>query len=350
MAASFTRDSGTQTPTTYDRFQELKAFDDSKSGVEDHDSVKPIPTQFTIPVVDLENIKTRSDEVVEGIRKAGGEIGFFQVVNHGVPQSVLEEMLAAARGFHELPTEVKKSYYTREKTKKVIYGSNFDLYDVLCLTYQLQILQIKSPNPSNVVNIFIFCRDITMEFSKQIHKLGTTLFKLLSKAIGLTPDHLIGLDCSKGHCLLSHYYPACPEPELTLGTTKHSDPDFLTILLQYHIGGLQVFHQNQWFDVPFLPGALVVNIGDLLQLISNDKLKSVEHQVLANEKGPRVSVACFFTPHLYPSTRIYGPIKELLSKENPPLYRETTVEDFISYYDSKGLDEKSALAHFKLQP
>ncbi|TYI09444.1 hypothetical protein ES332_A09G073400v1 [Gossypium tomentosum] len=282
MAASFTRDSGTQTPTTYDRFQELKAFDDSKSGVkglvdagitkiprifcrpkvEDHDSVKPIPTQFTIPVVDLENIKTRSDEVVEGIRKAGGEIGFFQVVNHGVPQSVLEEMLAAARGFHELPTEVKKSYYTREKTKKVIYGR---------------------------------------------------------------------------HCLLSHYYPACPEPELTLGTTKHSDPDFLTILLQDHIGGLQVFHQNQWFDVPFLPGALVVNIGDLLQ-------------VLANEKGPRVSVACFFTPHLYPSTRIYGPIKELLSKENPPLYRETTVEDFISYYDSKGLDEKSALAHFKLQP
>lgn len=88
----------------------------------------------------------------------------------------------------------------------------------------------------------------------------------------------------------------------------------------------------------------------LLQLISNDKLKSVEHQVLANEKGPRVSVACFFTPHLYPSTRIYGPIQELLSKENPPLYRETTVEDFITHYNSKGLDEKSALTHFKLQP
>lgn len=64
--------------------------------------------------------------------------------------------------------------------------------------------------------------------------------------------------------------------------------------------------------------------------------------------GPRVSVACFFTPHVYPSTRLYGPIKKLLSEDNPPVYRETTVKDFIAHFDSKGLDGISALLNFKL--
>ncbi|KAK7393673.1 hypothetical protein VNO78_22236 [Psophocarpus tetragonolobus] len=62
----------------------------------------------------------------------------------------------------------------------------------------------------------------------------------------------------------SHYYPSCPEPELTLGTTKHADPDFITVLLQDHIGGLQVLHQDTLMDVNPVSGALVVNIGDFL--------------------------------------------------------------------------------------
>ncbi|XP_028762395.1 1-aminocyclopropane-1-carboxylate oxidase homolog 1 [Neltuma alba] len=362
---------------TYDRLQELKAFDESKSGVKGvvESGITKIPrifirppeeiagdeglgsergqTQFEIPVIDLKDIVATGgdhadDDVVGKVRCAAETVGFFQVVNHGIPMKLLQEMLAAARVFHELPKEVKMEYYTREEKRRVKFSSNFDLYQSKYANWRDTLFCVMAPEPLDPQELPLVCRDVTMEYSKQIAALGNVLFELLSESLGLKADYLKSMDCAKGHCLLSHYYPPCPQPELTMGTTKHSDPDFLTILLQDHIGGLQVLCHNQWIDVPPLPGALVVNIGDLLQLMSNDRLKSVEHRVLANVEGPRVSVACFFTLHTHPTTRTYGPIKELLSPHKPPLYSHTSLQDFIAYYDNKGLDGYSALSHFKL--
>lgn len=91
------------------------------------------------------------------------------------------------------------------------------------------------------------------------------------------------------------------------------------------------------------------SIISILQLVTNDKYKSVEHRVVSSKAGPRISVASFFGRDSGPSSIVHAPIKELLSETNPPKYRPTTSEEYSDYFCKKGLDGTSALLHFQLK-
>ncbi|KAG5567446.1 hypothetical protein RHGRI_002857 [Rhododendron griersonianum] len=355
--------------TQYDWAKQVKEFDETKAGVKGlvDAGVKKLPEFFVHPPESLENPPPESPlelptvdftgvefdgarrrEVVEGIRAAASQWGFFRMVNHGVPSGVMEAMLEAVRRFHEQRREDKMEYYSGDSRQRVRLNSNvppreFDAAswrDILTCIFNDDYL-----DPQAIPHV---CRKEVQEYVKCMIKLRETMAELLSEALGLSSDYLSRIECMKSEALASLYYPICPEPHLTLGTPKHSDTTFLTLLLQDHIGGLQILHKNQWVDVPPVPGALIANIGDLMQIISNDKFVSVEHRVLAQPIGPRVSVACFFSPSSKAAAKPFGPIKELLSEESPAIYREFLCYEYFTYYKTKGQDVNSALPHFKL--
>uniref|UniRef100_A0A7N2L6T6 Fe2OG dioxygenase domain-containing protein n=1 Tax=Quercus lobata TaxID=97700 RepID=A0A7N2L6T6_QUELO len=346
----------------YDRQKELKAFDDTKAGVKglvDSGIVKIPPifviptdelsceksysgsTNLQVPVIDLKDIHeggVQRKQAVEEIRHASETWGLFQIVNHGISEDVMDDMIKEIRRFHEQPTEVKREYYSRDVPKNVNFLSNYHLYKAKFANWRDTVSFSMDPVAPIPEEYPAVC-----SYSQHVKRLGLTLLDLLSEGLGLRSNRLAEMECAGGQSLVCHYYPACPEPNRTMGTSEHTDPDFFTILLQDQIGGLQALYQNQWVDIPPVTGALA--------LISNDKFISATHRVLANQVGPRISVACFFSNHMQkqmqPVNRLYGPIKELLSDDNPPLYRETSEKEYALCYVSKGLGN-SALDHFRL--
>jgi isopenicillin N synthase-like dioxygenase len=110
------------------------------------------------------------------------------------------------------------------------------------------------------------CRKEVIEWDREITRLGELLAELLCEGLGVEAKSLKEMTCFEGRVMVGHYYPYCPQPDLTVGLAYHTDPGVLTVVQQDHVGGLQVKYGGGWVDVKPVPGALVINIGDLLQV------------------------------------------------------------------------------------
>lgn len=354
----------------YDRMKEVKEFDESKMGVkglsdsgitdipkffvhppETLSSLKSSSTSTGIPVIDLSSINSDSHraKIVEQIREAAKTWGFFQVINHGVPVSVLDETIAAIKAFHEQPTEEKSKYYVREEGRGVMCASNNDLYRAKAACWHDSLQVWMSPEPAPADDIPAVCRREVVEWDLQATKVANCVMRLLSEGLGLEAGKFKESTFSDARVLVGHCYPYCPQPDLTVGITSHTDPGIVTVLLQNQVQGLQVKHGEEWVDVKPLHGGLIINVGDFLQIVSNGEYKSVQHRVLANSnREPRISIVIFFNLCKWKGSGYYGPLPELLTPEKPAIYRDFTTQEFYENFYGKGLDSKSLIDKIKI--
>lgn len=284
---------------------------------------------------------------MEKIARASRELGFFQIVNHGIEVEVLERVIGAIKGFHEQPKEVKAMVYRRDMKTGVSFFSNVDLFQSKAASWR-DTLQVRlGPALPELDEVPEICRNEVVEWNQHVTKLGELLMGLLCEGLGVEKGRLKELTFLDAKVMVAHYYPNCPQPDLTVGITSHTDPGALTILLQDQRGGLQVKCGAEWVDVKPVPGALVINIGDILQILSNDEYISMEHRVLANSfREPRISAAVFFNPSNRDS--LYRPFPELISPEKPTRFQEFTLTDYLRRFFTKELDGKSLVNYYRL--
>jgi isopenicillin N synthase-like dioxygenase len=160
-------------------------------------------------------------------------------------------------------------------------------------------------------------RDALDKYSTEMTGLARRLLGFMATDLGVSPEALLGAffsgDAEKGQSMGMHYYPPCCHPEKVLGIPPHTDGLALTVLLHADdTPGLQIRRGNRWFPVRQLPGAFVVNVGDILEVLTNGAYASVEHRVVPDSERGRTTVVVFQDASVDGMVR---PLPELLGED-----------------------------------
>jgi len=296
-----------------------------------------------VPVIDVSAIITDSSspaarDAIDRIAAACKEWGFFQVINHGVPKDLVNATWRETDAFFHQPAEVKKSvmrsrenpwgYYNNEITKnqrdkKEVFDYTTDGVDPI---YESENRWPDVTTPFKVT---------LSDYRDAVTKLGLSLLEAFCVGLGLPADFMRA-DFENDHTgfIRLNYYPVKDPlaqsnvenmPVADLGVHHHTDAGALTVLMQDEVGGLQVFKDGFWHDIPPVPDAFVINTGDMMQVWSNDIYQAAIHRVLAMEQKDRYSIPFFFNPSA--ATEV-SPLPTVVTDERPAQYRTINWSDF----------------------
>ncbi|XP_016650533.1 PREDICTED: protein DMR6-LIKE OXYGENASE 1-like [Prunus mume] len=281
------------------------------------------------------------------LSQACEEYGFFQIIDHGVPEELCYRKMAAMTQFFKLPAEERAQYFTTDHSKPI---KLFNYYLKLegdqhqkVTTWSETFSHLWEPLNSlpeilpNDIWVFGFS-EVFAECEKEIGALVKRLLGLISQGLGPEEDCLQKkLGENPTQKAQGNYYPPYPDPDLTLGQSVHTDLNALTILWQTEgVTGLQVLIKDEkWVAVDPLPSASVINLAIQGQVLSNGRYKSVHHRAVTNKVEPRLSIAMFYGPS---KDTVIGPIEDLIDEEHPPLYWSYKYANFFfeEFYKQEG--------------
>ncbi|RZC77098.1 hypothetical protein C5167_001223 [Papaver somniferum] len=332
------------------------------------DQYKTTNLDLKLPIIDFNKLQgSERPQVLKSLKEACENYGFFQVINHGIPHDILRDIISVTQQFFDLPFEEKSKYMSADMREPVRYGTSFNQNKdgVFCWR---DFLKLMCKPLSDVLPQWPSCllefRSTVHSYSRQTNSLYIKLMEAILETLGLVSDDMGGTrrtndsdandkyedDVLKqfedgSQLMVMNCYPACPEPDLTLGMPPHSDYGFLTLLLQDDAQGLQIQHQDKWVTIDPIRGSFVVNIGDHVEIFSNGRYKSVLHRVFVNSLRYRISVASL---HSLPLDSMVRPSPKLIDEENPKLYKDTDFKSFLEYISSCERKMKNFLESRKL--
>lgn len=288
-----------------------------------------------VPIIDVGELINDAESVaaisaIEQIADACRSWGFFQVVNHGISSAQIAGVWRQAKQFFDLSTEEKLltvrnkqnpwGFYNNELTK-----NQRDKKEVFDFTQEgcdpIYGMRNRWPkNPAEFQVVMESWRDACTHLSLKLLEGFCLGLNLPAKFM-----HNYFLDEHTGFVRLNYYPTTDPlatsdkdvQSVADLGIHHHTDAGALTVLLQDDVGGLQVYREGYWHNIPSVEGALVINTGDMMQVWSNDIYKAAIHRVLAMENTARYSIPFFLNPS---ASAMVEPLPSVVSDYTPAHY------------------------------
>ncbi len=303
---------------------------------------------MTIPVVDLADFTSgdpkRKKNFVEGLGKAFEDVGFVAVKNHGIQEDLIKSLYKKVQQFFSLPSEKKKNFEMPELAGQRGYTSfgkehakGSDAPDLKEFFQYGQIVpadhQLKSEYPDNVrVDDVPGFDETFFKAYRAFERSGKFLLQAIAIYLGLHENYFDEF-VEEGNSIVRaiHYPPITSEPKSAIRAEQHEDINLITLLVGASADGLQILTQTrEWVSVTSLPDQIVVNVGDMLQRLTNNRLRSTTHRVVNPPRElwhtSRFSIPFFLHPK---SEMSLAALNSCVDEKHKKVYEDITAGSYL---------------------